>query len=29
MSIALDRRIEMIDGVRGGKPCIAGTRILS
>jgi len=27
MSVALDRHIEMIDDVRGGKPCIAGTRI--
>lgn len=27
MSIALDRHIEITDGVRGGKPRIAGTRI--
>ncbi len=27
MRIALDRHIEITDGVRGGKPRIAGTRI--
>ena len=27
MQIALDRHIEVDAGIRGGKPCIAGTRI--
>ncbi len=27
MQIALDQHIEVDPGIRGGKPCIAGTRI--
>ena len=27
MQVALDRHIEVEPGIRGGKPCIAGTRI--